>query len=111
MLLDVKGSCGLTGKAAEELLDSANMTCNKNTIPFDEEKPFVASGLRLGTPALTTRGFREPEMRRTGELIVKVLRAPADEAVKSEVVASIAEMTRAMPLYKELRDWLKPVAE
>jgi glycine hydroxymethyltransferase len=111
MLLDVKGSCGLTGKDAELLLDEANITCNKNTIPYDEEKPFIASGLRLGTPALTTRGFREPEMRRTGELIGLVLKAPHDESVRAQVVAGVAEMTQAYPLYKELRDWLKPVEE
>jgi glycine hydroxymethyltransferase len=111
MLLDVKGSCGLTGKDAEALLDEANITCNKNTIPYDEEKPFIASGLRLGTPALTTRGFREPEMRRTGELIAALLKAPQDAAVRERVVAGVGEMTRALPLYKELRDWLKPVEE
>ncbi len=67
MLVDVKGGAGLTGKDAEERLDAVDITINKNTIPFDTEKPFIASGIRLGTPALTTRGFKEPDMRARGQ--------------------------------------------
>ncbi len=109
MLIDVKGSAGLTGKEAEERLDAVNMTANKNTIPFDDEKPFIASGIRLGTPALTTRGFKEPQMRRVAELIAQTLKADDADAVRSEVIAGVAELTGDFPLYQELRDYLPPV--
>jgi glycine hydroxymethyltransferase len=111
MLVDVKGSCGLTGKVAEELLDSVDITCNKNTIPYDEEKPFIASGLRFGTPALTTRGFREPEMRRVGELIAGVLKAPESEAVRAGVRTGVRELSEMHPLYPGLRAELQPLAD
>jgi glycine hydroxymethyltransferase len=110
MLLDVKGSCGLTGKAAEELLDGLNVTCNKNTIPYDEEKPFIASGLRFGTPALTTRGMREPEMRRIGELVGAVLKQPEDGQCQEAMRRGVNELAAAFPLYAELRKRL-PVLE
>jgi len=109
MLIDVKGSAGLTGKEAEERLDAVNMTANKNTIPFDDEKPFIVSGIRLGTPALTTRGFKEPQMRRVAELIAQTLKADDADAVRSEVIAGVAELTGDFPLYQELRDYLPPV--
>jgi glycine hydroxymethyltransferase len=109
MLLDVKGSVGLTGKEAEERLDAVNMTANKNTIPFDDEKPFIASGIRLGTPALTTRGFKEPQMRIVAELIAKTLKGETSEELQQEVIAGVAELTRDFPLYQELRDYLPPL--
>ena len=79
---------------------------NKNTIPFDDEKPFIASGIRLGTPALTTRGFKEPEMHRVGDLIAQALEGEDTEALRSRVRSGVAELTRALPLYKELREWM-----
>ncbi|MCP6565322.1 serine hydroxymethyltransferase, partial [Klebsiella pneumoniae] len=71
--VDVKGSFGITGKEAEEALDEVGITCNKNTIPFDQEKPFVTSGLRLGTPAATTRGFDEKDFEEVGKIISLVV--------------------------------------
>jgi glycine hydroxymethyltransferase len=109
MLVDVKSSCGLTGKAAEELLDGLDITCNKNTIPYDEEKPFVASGLRFGTPALTTRGMREPQMRRIGELIATALKQPEDAGVQASVRSGVSELARSFPLYGDLRAVLQPL--
>jgi len=109
MLVDVKGSCGLTGKDAENRLDEVNITCNKNTIPFDEEKPFIASGLRFGTPALTTRGFKEPQLRRVAELIATALKNEDTEEMRGTVMGGVAELARDFPLYKEMRDWLPPV--
>lgn len=79
MLVDVKSSVGLTGKEAEKLLDEVSITCNKNTIPKDTESPFVTSGIRIGTPALTTRKMKEKEMGEIADLIDQVLRNPNDE--------------------------------
>jgi glycine hydroxymethyltransferase len=106
ILADVKGSFGLTGKEAEERLDSVDITLNKNTIPFDEEKPFVASGIRLGTPALTTRGFREPEFRRVATLITRALGPDFSEAVQKSIRAEVRDLTSGLPLYPELRKLL-----
>ncbi|MEW5935073.1 MAG: serine hydroxymethyltransferase, partial [Bacillota bacterium] len=90
MLVDV-GACGMTGKKAERLLGQAGITVNKNTIPFDPRPAMTASGIRIGTPAVTTRGMKEPEMRTIGRLIADVLldRSPA-EAVREEVRALCA---------------------
>lgn len=74
MLVDVKSSLGVTGKDAEHLLDEVNITCNKNMIPFDTEKPFITSGIRLGTPALTTRGFKEVDMEEIADIIYQTLK-------------------------------------
>jgi len=109
MLVDVKKSCGLTGKEAEERLDAVDITCNKNTIPFDQEKPYIGSGVRLGTPALTTRGFKEPDMARVGVLIADALLQENTESNRSAVMAGVAELVATHPLYAELRAWLKPV--
>jgi glycine hydroxymethyltransferase len=109
MLVDVKGSVGLTGKDAEERLDAVNITVNKNTIPFDTEKPFIASGVRLGTPALTTRGFKEPGLRAVGDLIADTLLKENSEANRAAVMAGVKELVDTHPLYAEMRDWLKPV--
>jgi len=106
LLVDVK-SKGITGKQAEEALDRANITVNKNTIPFDKEKPFIASGIRVGTPALTTRGMKEDEMKRIVRLIDKVLTNIDDEKVYEEVRGEVKELTDAFPLYSELREELK----
>lgn len=90
---------GITGKAAEKALEEVNITVNKNTIPFDSNKPFVASGIRLGTPALTTRGMKEPEMRQIGEMIASIIAEPDSEQVKTEVRRKVAELTERFPMY------------
>ena len=100
VLVDVF-SRGLTGTVAETALGQAGITVNKNTIPFDENPPMVASGIRLGTPALTTRGMREPEMDQVGEFIGRVLAAPEDERVARMVRAEVEDLCRRFPLYPE----------
>ena len=90
---------GITGKAAEKVLDEVHITVNKNTIPFDTQKPFVASGIRLGTPALTTRGMKEVEMRKIGELIASLIKDPESESLKEKVRRDVAEITAGFPMY------------
>lgn len=90
---------GITGKAAEKALDDVQITVNKNTIPFDTNKPFVASGVRIGTPALTTRGMKEAEMRSVGEMIASIIHEPDSEEVKKRVRAEVAELTSRFPMY------------
>ncbi len=111
LLIDVKGSVGLTGKDAEERLEAVDITCNKNTIPFDTEKPYIGSGIRLGTPALTTRGFKEPQMREIGHLIAGVLQNDDTEENRNAVKAAVKQLSDNLPLYPEMREWLKPVGE
>jgi len=90
---------GITGKAAEKALDEVKITVNKNTIPFDTQKPFVASGIRLGTPALTTRGMKESEMKKIGELIASVIKEPESESLRDSVRKDVAEITAGFPMY------------
>ena len=97
MLVDLRPK-SLTGKDAEQLLDRAGITVNKNTIPGDPQSPFVTSGIRLGTPAVTTRGFREPEMARVAELIDEVL-TRKDDATLGRVKSEVRALTDAYPLY------------
>ena len=99
MLVDLRPK-GLTGKAAEDLLGRAHMTCNKNGIPNDPQKPMVTSGIRLGTPAMTTRGFKEEQARQTAHLIADVLDKPADEGRIAEVRTKVAALTREFPVYR-----------
>jgi glycine hydroxymethyltransferase len=99
MLVDLRPK-GLTGKEAESLLGQAHMTCNKNGIPNDPQKPMVTSGIRLGTPALTTRGFKEEQARQTGHLIADVLDKPHDEAHLAAVRERVAALTRDFPVYR-----------
>ena len=99
MLVDLRPK-NLTGKEAETLLQSAHMTCNKNGIPNDPQKPMVTSGIRLGTPALTTRGFREDETRKTAHLIADVLDQPHDEANIAAVKAKVATLSKDFPVYR-----------
>lgn len=94
MLVDVKSSVGLTGKEAEKLLDEVSITCNKNTITKDTESPFVTSGIRIGTPALTTRKMKEKEMGEIADLIDQVLRNPNDEKIKQNVRKRVRKLTR-----------------
>jgi glycine hydroxymethyltransferase len=101
MLVDLRAK-GLTGKDAEQLLDRAGITVNKNTIPGDPQSPFVTSGIRLGTPAVTTRGFRESEMARVAELIDEVL-TRKDEATLARVKSAVRALTDAFPLYARQR--------
>ena len=98
MLVDLRPK-NLTGKEAENLLGAAHMTCNKNGIPNDPQKAMVTSGIRLGTPAMTTRGFREEQARQTAHLIADVLDKPNDEAVAVAVRAKVAVLTRNFPVY------------
>jgi glycine hydroxymethyltransferase len=98
MLVDLRAK-GITGKEAEAVLGSAHMTINKNAIPNDPEKPMVTSGVRIGTPAMTTRGFKEAEARATANLVADVLDNPRDEANLAAVRAKVAELTKQFPVY------------
>nr|WP_315475580.1 serine hydroxymethyltransferase [uncultured Undibacterium sp.] len=98
MLVDLR-SKNITGKAAEAVLGSAHITCNKNSIPNDPEKPFVTSGIRLGSPALTTRGFKEAEAIKIGHLVADVLDNPNDAATIERVKAEVKKLTSAFPVY------------
>jgi glycine hydroxymethyltransferase len=100
MLVDVF-SKGITGKAAEAALGKAGITVNKNAIPFDQNPPMVASGIRVGTPAITSRGMREADMDRIAELIARVLASPDDEPVLGRVKAEVEALCRKFPLYPE----------
>lgn len=89
LLVDIKSSIGMTGKEAEKILDEINITCNKNTIPFDTEKPFITSGIRLGTAAMTTKGFKEDEFKQVGKWICNALKEPTSDnlvMIKQEVI-------------------------
>ena len=99
MLVDLR-SKGITGKEAEAVLGAAHMTINKNAIPNDPEKPMVTSGIRIGTPAMTTRGFKEEQARITAHLVADVLDNPRDEAHLATVRAKVAELARQFPVYK-----------
>ena len=99
MLVDLRPK-NLTGKDAEKILGDAHMTCNKNGIPNDPQKPMVTSGIRLGTPAMTTRGFKEEQARMTANLIADVLDKPHDEAHIAAVRAKVAALTRDFPVYR-----------
>ncbi|MBO9689410.1 MAG: serine hydroxymethyltransferase [Mitsuaria chitosanitabida] len=99
MLVDLRPK-NLTGKEAEAILGAAHMTCNKNGIPNDPQKPMITSGIRLGTPAMTTRGFKEEQVRATAHLIADVLDNPHDEANLAKVRAKVAELTRQFPVYR-----------
>jgi glycine hydroxymethyltransferase len=100
-LVDV-GSRDVTGKVAEQSLEAAHITVNKNTIPYDERPPLVASGIRIGTPALTTRGMGEAEMDRVGDLVGEVLADPENESVRAAVREKVGELTARFPLYDPL---------
>ena len=99
LLLNVK-SLGLTGKVAEHMLDEVGITTNKNTIPYDTESPFVTSGIRIGTPAATSRGFKEGEMKEVGLIIASILKNPESEEVKQDAVARVKALTDRFPLYE-----------
>jgi glycine hydroxymethyltransferase len=101
-LLDLT-SKGMSGKKAEKALEKAGITVNKNTVPFDERSPFITSGIRVGTPALTTRGMKEPEMKAIAELMGRVLADPKNADLVNEVRKETQRLCEAFPLYPELR--------
>ena len=101
MLIDLRNK-KVNGKQAQLALDEANMTTNKNSVPFDTESPFLTSGIRLGSPALTTRGFKEGEFKQIAKWINEVISAPEDKSVRQRVKGEIAELTKKYPLYPEL---------
>lgn len=103
MLVDISGK-GLNGRECQETLDRVKITVNKNMIPFDKGSAFKPSGIRLGTPAVTTRGMKEPEMKLTAELIDRALSAPSDESRLSQVRTKVEALTKQFPLYPELLD-------
>ncbi|MBO0480724.1 MULTISPECIES: serine hydroxymethyltransferase [Enterococcus] len=100
MLIDVR-EMGLNGKEAEAILDSVNITVNKNSIPFETLSPFKTSGIRIGTPAITTRGFKEEDAAQVAELVVKALQSKGDDAQLDEVKQGVRELTQKYPLYSK----------
>ncbi len=99
MLIDLRNK-NLSGKAAENARDEIGITCNKNAVPFDDKSPLITSGIRLGTPALTTRGMKEADMETIADMINKVISNHKDENVKKEVAEAVKELTAKFPLYK-----------
>lgn len=93
ILVDVKGSIGITGKEAEQTLDKINITCNKNTIPNDKESPFKTSGIRLGSPAMTTRGFKEKEFEEVGHIVAKALKNKDNKEILKELKKEVLDLT------------------
>src|SRR4029450_13547979 len=111
LLIDVFAR-GITGKAAEAALDRAGITVNKNTIPFDANSPMVASGVRIGTPALTSRGMKETEMEQVGRLISRALQGIESEPKLAEVKAEVGRLCQRFPLYAErLAEYDRPVSQ
>lgn len=100
MLIDLRNK-NVTGKAAQEALDEVGITCNKNSVPFDDKSPFVTSGIRLGTPALTTRGMMEEEMRQVGDMINSVIENINSEETKMDVASRVTELTSGFDLYNK----------
>lgn len=100
MLVDLR-SKGVTGKVAEKILEEAGITCNKNAIPNDPEKPFITSGIRLETPAITTRGMKEEEARQIAKMIIKVLNNPEDSQKIAEVKEEVLALTKKFPLFSD----------
>jgi len=99
MLVDLRNK-NVTGKVAEKALDAAGITVNKNTVPKETQSPFVTSGIRIGTPAVTTRGMREPEMELVAALIDRVIASNGDPTVASSVKEEVLDLTNRFPLYK-----------
>ena len=102
ILIDVKASCGISGKKAERLLDEINITANKNAIPFDTEKPFKASGIRVGTPAMTTKGFKEEDFEEVARIIAYRLKNEETEEVKEECLRRVKQLTDKVEMYKDI---------
>ncbi|MCI0449541.1 MAG: serine hydroxymethyltransferase [Chlorobi bacterium] len=104
MLIDLRNK-NMTGKQAQEMLDEVGITCNKNAVPFDDKSPLITSGIRLGTPALTTRGMNETDMEKVAEMINEIISSPDSEDVKNSVKKKIDDLTSEHPLYPELFTW------
>jgi len=102
MLLDLRNK-NLTGKEAQEALDQAGITVNKNAVPFDDKSPLITSGIRVGTPAITTRGMKEPEMELVGVLMDEVLRNIGNVRVYQDVAQKVKTVCEKFPLYAELK--------
>ncbi|MOA42758.1 Serine hydroxymethyltransferase [compost metagenome] len=102
MLIDTR-NLNITGKVAEHVLDSVGITANKNAIPFDPTSPFITSGVRIGTPAATTRGMDEAAMKVIAEVIAMVLKNPEDEAVLTKARGLVADLTAKFPLYPSIK--------
>ena len=98
MLIDLRGK-NVTGKVAEKSLDDANITVNKNSVPNDPASPFITSGIRVGTPAVTTRGFKETECRQLANWLCDVLENPENPAVLSDIKTKVIEITKRFPVY------------
>lgn len=103
LLIDVKASCGISGKKAERLLDEINITANKNAIPFDTEKPFKASGIRVGTPAMTTKGFIEEDFKEVGKIIAYRLKNEETETIKEECIKRVKALTDKVTMYQDIK--------
>jgi glycine hydroxymethyltransferase len=101
MLIDLRNK-NLTGKKAQETLDKAHITLNKNAVPFDDKSPFVTSGIRVGVPAVTTRGMKEDDMETVVALIDRILMSPDDEAIIAAVKGEVKRFMQKFPLYPEL---------
>src|SRR5690606_31538548 len=99
LILVKTDSVNMSGKEAGEILERVDITCNKNMVPNDKRSPFVTSGIRLGTPAVTTRGFKEAETKLMAELIIKSLKSPQDEKALNEVKQSVHELCKKFPVY------------
>ena len=97
LLVDVKASCGISGKKAQRLLDEINITANKNAIPFDTEKPFKASGIRIGTPAMTTKGFKEEDFEEVARIIAYRLKN------EEECLKRVAKLTEKVTMYSNIK--------
>ena len=103
MLVDLRNK-DITGKDAEAALEKAGITVNKNTVPFETRSPFVTSGIRIGTPALTTRGMKEAEMKQIGQWIIQVLAKPEDEQIIASVRAQVQEFCKGFIIYQDYMD-------
>ena len=103
ILIDVKSSCGISGKKAERLLDEINITANKNAIPFDSEKPFKASGIRVGTPAMTTKGFKEEDFEEVGKIIAYRLKNEETDQIKEECIKRVKALTDKVEMYNDIK--------
>ena len=101
LLVDIKGSIGMSGKEAEKLLDEINITVNKNAIPFDQEKPFVTSGIRVGTPAMTTKGFKEEDFKEVGKIISLCLKNKDNQEIIDECKARVNALTQKVTMYQD----------
>jgi glycine hydroxymethyltransferase len=104
ILLDLRARGELTGKDGEHALEAAGITVNKNTVPGEKRSPFVTSGLRIGTAAVTTRGMKEGEMRRIADWIADVLESPSDAALQTQIRRQVVELCGAFPLYPDLQE-------